>query len=357
MADTPLGGIDWDSYKRQGPETDPRAITVYAPTQNSGRQWRDHLAESNKNLMEKYAQTPEMHIDYNAMDADPEMQRVRHLRTLLSDTHGSEWDSSPRYKPLSLMHSDRWTYNAPEAEAEQAGLDKLNKITSRRELSKGYSLKMDSDYNGKYAQQLFLKHESSPTPVGRVKWNSQTGNVHNLEVQPEHRQATAHLIAKAHELSHETGGTGPTSSNNLSSFSYKMMKRHAPDFIEDDTIVEGIHPHEYEESRHLHNQIHGEIQDHWNAVKPHLQAAASRLPDATGLHQDIAEHESRLSDMGSAIKTGRLVGASDAAFRATNTASRLVYSYNQHLPEEGKEHLFQHMKRLDDVSTNELGGR
>lgn len=292
-----LSGVNWDDYKTQGPERNPHP--------NAGLRIRP----------------------YNP--------------------------SHTYQEPFSVMDSARWRYTKELGEAETRGLDKLNRITSRRGLPEGYSLHVHSPIKeSHYANSVDLVHNGFG--VGSVEWEPETGHVLGLNVDEGHRHLTPHLIAKAHEVSHEQGKTGPTSSGSLSAYSYKLLQRHAPEFLPDYASVEGVHVSEYEPSLMAHDEANYESSKSWRMAKPHLQAIADKEPDASGLKQNLTRHEIHLNNISKAIRTGKLGEASAEAGNAYLSASNLYSLHKDSLPPSVAAHLVNHVGKLQKLSEGDF---
>lgn len=320
-----LGGVNWDSYRQQGPERNPRPVLQPWKEMSTGRQWHDHWDAEEKALREKHYDglSPLEGMTrgkINDVLADPKFDEIQRGRELLQDTHGFR-HGGVNYQPLELMRSDRWLYNKNEAEEEQTGLDSLRNITSRRSLPEGFSTHVNKEASGNYTARLY----DTTKEVGRVSWNGDTGHVHNLSIDEEkHRILLAHLLDKAHGVSHENGDTGPTHSNTLSAYSYKLMKKYAPSFIPDDATVEEEDEHMYEHSVYAHQDAVRNATHHWNIAKTHLlKGEAQYYPRAV---VEIKEHDEKIAQLGIIAKQGRLHELSDVADDASHSSSRLLYS-------------------------------
>ena len=332
MAQPELPGIDWESQKVQGPEEnpnrEPRSRGGYYENLHVGQQWRDYLATERSRVTQK-------HLGNNVVDemadapdarasllADPDYQRVQHLTKLLNDTHGQRGSDSfdrdknaPVYQPLSTMASARWDYTNDQGKAEQQGLDKL-KIASRRGMSADYSMRVEKPQPGEASHYgINLMHNGGS--VGNVDWNGQSGTVYSLSVDEPHRALVPQLLSKAHEVSHEEGHTGPTMSSDLTAYSYRVMRKHAADFIPEYTTVEGESEHMYDDAVRAHQEAAESVRRNWEIAKPHLLAAIGN--DGVGL-DEVSRHESRLASLMTAVNGGRLINATNhgSRVRATN---------------------------------------
>jgi hypothetical protein len=217
------------------------------------------------------------------------------------------------------MRSDRWGYNKEMAEEEQAGLDRLNNITSSRSLPDGYKIHVKKDGSHDYSARL---HDSTQL-VGHVNWSGNTGYVHNLSIPDvHHRPLLAHLLDTAHKVSHENGDTGPTHSDSLSAYSYKLMQKYAPSFMPELTSVEDEDAHMYEGVAYAHQNAAREARAQWNIAKPHLLNVSTNDPLA---RVKVTEHEKMMRHLESLTKQGRLLEAQSHAEDVNHSNSGLLY--------------------------------
>jgi hypothetical protein len=316
-----LPGINWGSYKREGPERNPKPPAE--PEKNVALEWRTHITQESDKIYNEHwddIQNSNRSIGeiYSRMENDPRTPHLNHLRGLLSDTY-PRWDNHPAYEPLKLMRSDRWLYNKGMAEEEQAGLDRINKIASQRPLPEGYRLHVTKEDSQNYTVSL---HDSTQR-IGRVSWNGGTGYVHNLTIPEEkHRPMLAHLLDVAHKVSHDNGHTGPTQADSLSAYSYKLMRKYAHSFIPEDARVEGEDEHVYEHATYAHQNAVQEARAQWNIAKPHLLNASTNNPLA---RVRVTEHEKLMRQLESLTKQGRLLSAQGHAEDVGKSNAHLLY--------------------------------
>jgi hypothetical protein len=88
-----------------------------------------------------------------------------------------------------------------------------NKATSRR-WQNGYS-------------RFTLHHKNQE--VGEVRWDDDTGEVGYLGVKEGHRHMTSKLLQEAWDYSRKRGHQGPASSNDLTSYSEKIVEKYNPE--------------------------------------------------------------------------------------------------------------------------------
>jgi hypothetical protein len=318
-----LGGVNWDDYRQQGPERNPKPPAE--PEKNVALEWRTHLNQESAKIYQTHRDAiheagrgiEEIHA---RIENDPRTPHFNHLQGLLSDTY-PRWQNEPSYQPLGLMRSERWTYNKGEAEEEQAGLDKLSHVTSRRSLPKGYSVHVGKTGYGVGEYKATLSDKTQQ--VGHVTWNGETGYVDNLSIPEErHRPMLAHLLDKAHKVSHENGDTGPSHSDSLSAYSYKLMKKYAPSFITELTSVEDEDAPMYEGAAYAHQNAAQEARAQWNIAKPHLLNASTNNPLA---RVRVTEHEKMMRHLESLTKQGRLLEAQSHAQDVGHSNANLLY--------------------------------
>ena len=368
---TPLAGIDWDSQRVQGPEDNPnhwsrRRSSDYQPY--VGQQWRDYLSTERQRIADKQGVIPAWRggtdTDQNAarasMYADPEHARVQHLTELLNDTHGNPYGdnfdyakNTPIYQPLSMMQSKRWTYNKYEAENEQTSLDKINKIASRRGLPADYSINIEAPAGTSHHSPLYyatLTHKGEG--VGTLSWHGGSGYVNGLHIDEGHRHLLPQMISKAHEVSHETGHTGPTASDQLSAYSYNVMHKHAASFIPEGTMIEGEDEHWYDDVVRAHQEAAQTVKAHLEAAKPHLLAAIGDDPESANL---LSVQESHLKNVIAHSNTGRINQAGAAAAMVRHVNNRLLQKHGQQIGIQAFAEISAAATPLNKLANNDFG--
>jgi hypothetical protein len=147
--------------------------------------------------------------------------------------------------PLEGLHADS-TFYPPEKQAEvSTARAKIDKVVKKRTpagltVPEGLRIKhsaFDNEVIGDRTHNVTLhdpelERDGYDSEVGQVKWNGNTGKVHWLGVDEGYRHAVPHLLSRAHRIADEHGDAGPTHATNLTDFSYKMMKKHNPSFID-----------------------------------------------------------------------------------------------------------------------------
>jgi len=339
VAQPELPGIDWESQKVQGPQDNPnrRPRGNFYDNLYVGQQWRDHINSERRRVFLRHFGVGYDTGDASArasMLADPDYHAVEDLSKKINEAYGVPGSASfdhvknaPVYQPLSTMSSKRWGYTNDEGKAEQQGLDKL-KIASRREMPANYSMYVEKPEPGEephYAIGLMHFGEK----VGHLGWSGKTGHVYGLSVDEPHRALVPRLISKAHEVSHEEGHTGPTSSNELSAYSYRIMRKHAPDFIPEDTMVEGEDEHMYDDAVRAHQEAAQKVKTNWEFAKPHILAAIGN--DGVAL-DDISRHDSRITSLLTSVNGGHLNTAGNHANRVRATNDMLFAKHARALP-------------------------
>jgi len=144
--------------------------------------------------------------------------------------------------PLEGLHTNRVNFTPEQTAQEKAGKEKLAGLTSAHP-GKGvdvYHYVSDTDWQtGSRVHHVKMLNDMGGE-VGHVHWNGSTGYVRSLSVDPEYRTFTHVLLNTAHQAADEHGDLGPLQSNELTDFSYKLMKRHASEFIPKRTYVNDI---------------------------------------------------------------------------------------------------------------------
>ena len=147
--------------------------------------------------------------------------------------------------PLEGLHSAHLFYS-PEQQAQvEAGLKKVTRVAQSRTPSgmrvpEGIRIRHSAFPNEVFGDRTHnmtlhdpeLAKEGYDSEVGQVKWNGNTGRVSWLGVDEGYRHLVPHLLTRAHETAAEYGDSGPTHATNLSSFSYKLMNKFLPNFID-----------------------------------------------------------------------------------------------------------------------------
>jgi hypothetical protein len=152
--------------------------------------------------------------------------------------------------PIPGLHAYRNFYTTDQSQEEASGLGKINNVTQSRPLPRNLRMEhtVHTDPWKTTRGHKITLYDDNPKPpslgpgqVGSIEWNGDTGHVHYYGVQDRYRGTPAlHLISEAHRVAREHGDTGPTNSSDLSEFSYRIAKQHAPSFIPEGTMVKGI---------------------------------------------------------------------------------------------------------------------
>lgn len=148
--------------------------------------------------------------------------------------------------PIEGLHSARMFYT-PEQEAEvSASLEKVHRVAKKRSstgltVPEGIRAKrfIEQDRITGERRYLLTMHDPenkssfySGDEVGKVAWDGNSGHVRWMGVEPGYEHIVPHLVSLSHKLAAENGDTGPTQSDELTSFSYNLMKKHVPSFID-----------------------------------------------------------------------------------------------------------------------------
>jgi hypothetical protein len=166
--------------------------------------------------------------------------------------------------------------------------------------------------------------------LGHVSWNPSSGHVHHFEVHPDYRAYVPHLLSEAHEWADKTGVNGPTDSDNLTGYSYRVAKRHVPSFIPPDAKVHDMPVGLLgDEGAVFLHRLHG------TAVR--LEAEAQKFgvnPRALASRATTAEHLSRAihhhSKQDFQAMSTALADASEEADRMTTESDHSDIDTNEH---------------------------
>jgi hypothetical protein len=144
--------------------------------------------------------------------------------------------------PLEGLHTDRFKFTPEQTVQEKAGKEKLAKVTAAHpgEGATVYHYVSDTNWRTGARTHHVKMLDDVRGEVGHVHWNGDTGYVRSLEVDPEYRHLTHVLLNTAHQAADEHGDLGPLQSNELTDFSFKLMKRHASTFIPKHTYVNDV---------------------------------------------------------------------------------------------------------------------
>lgn len=88
----------------------------------------------------------------------------------------------------------------------------------------GYSVHTTDVTDGSGAHLFYGKRH-----VGSTHWDPETGRVHNLDVDEGHRHMTGKLLQEAWDYSRKNGKYGPAASNELTSYSEKLVNKYNPE--------------------------------------------------------------------------------------------------------------------------------
>ena len=234
MAENELPGIDWEKYHdppteltwshvMHGKQFEPHiAPLVEALGRRVEARYRNDVANSYDNLgaWERYRKDPDFKLYFAARQAHFDNQPVPR----------NEVDEDA----LTGMTSARWGYSAHKAKAEQRTLDKISKVVAARPLPDNITMEHARSNRSYTGQPEITVYHTSDTDVkreiGHVHWNPENGYVYHMAM-PGHPQYVPHMILKAHEMSQQADGVGPSFSDTLSSFSRRLLRNQAPEFI------------------------------------------------------------------------------------------------------------------------------
>lgn len=146
--------------------------------------------------------------------------------------------------------SGEWGFHTPPEQQAQvdARFKKARNLAARRPLPNDvqlhHSTRQTSDLYGHEVSTHHtvraIKHFEDGTinrQVGELTWSGASGGVGWLEGEP---QIVPHLMAKAHQVSVETGDAPPLHGDELSPYSYRMLRKQMPEALTPQTKVEGV---------------------------------------------------------------------------------------------------------------------
>jgi hypothetical protein len=95
--------------------------------------------------------------------------------------------------------------------AFRRGIENIKNLSEARG-SDGYNVTYNT--NGEMATgTMTYPKDSGWRGVGSIKWDMSTGEVHDVSVDPAHRTAVVHLMAKSAKYADRAGVVGPIGSN------------------------------------------------------------------------------------------------------------------------------------------------
>ena len=232
-----LPGVDWSGYK---PPTAPPGYSI------------DPTAHAEQARIENYQK------EFPNFRWNPFLGRREDIDT----KEYREADLAKADVPLEGLHSAR-TFYTPEQEAEvSTALEKINRVAKKRTppgtivpegIRVRHSVHSETDTGERfYNLELHdpeLLREGHDSEVGQVKWFGNTGKVGWLGVDEGYRHLLPNLLSRAHSLAAEHGDTGPTKSHELTSYSYNLMQKHAPSFIDRENTTVDYEPLDEEPHR------------------------------------------------------------------------------------------------------------
>jgi hypothetical protein len=197
-----------------------------------------------------------------------------------------------------------------EQEEINASRQKLAKIAIKKPFPEGMKMAHTVERGtwGGAAHSLEISDPNDSTEgnvfVGRLTWDGTNGHVDGFHVDENYRHLAPHMLEAAHSISSAYGHVGPTNSNDLSPYSYKLSRRYAPSSMPYDAAVSGIsvehyedpHYEEHEELGHTLSNIAGSAYDLRYELGGHpsnydLTDAVNSLSKAEDAHSDY-DHSS-----------------------------------------------------------------
>ena len=202
----------------------------------------------------------------------------------------------PQGEPYLFDVSSRYTAGEAKNEEIRKGKKAAERVVSKHGLPSGYSIQHEGEGMSSTGElpQTHTTHlrNASGDRVGYVRWNPANGHVDLMSVDEGERPLTTHLLNAAHDWANKEGVDGPTNSDILSEYAYKMAKKHAPQSIPADAYVANA-PIKFRGEDFLQD-LHGmrssalELDAKTRKMDPTYGGSplASTLHSATRLHQN-----------------------------------------------------------------------
>ena len=229
MAENELPGIDWEKYH------DPPTELTWSHVMH-GKQFEPHIAPLVEALGKRVAaRRARREIAYGSLGAfdrerrDPDAKLYSAARQAYFDNQPMPRDEVDK-DALPGMTNARWGYPAHKAKAEERTLDKMSKVVAARPLPD--NITMEHALSMGQPDLTVYHHDENgvKTDIGNVHWNPENGYVYHMAMR-DHPEYVPHMILKAHEISQQANGVGPSFSDTLSSFSKRLMRNQAPEFM------------------------------------------------------------------------------------------------------------------------------
>jgi len=229
MAQPELPEIDWEKYH------DPPTELTWSHVMH-GKQFEPHIAPLVEKLGRRVAhRRAQREIAYGSLGAfdrerrDPDAKLYRAARQAYFDNQPLPRDEVDK-EALPGMTTARWGYSASKANAEKRTLDKMSEVVAARPLPENITMEHTLSMGQPELTVYHHNENGVKEDIGSVHWNPENGYVYHMAMG-SHPQYVPHMILKAHEMSQQANGTGPSFSDTLSSFSRRLLRNQAPEFI------------------------------------------------------------------------------------------------------------------------------
>jgi hypothetical protein len=254
-------------------------------------------------------------VDWDSM-RDPKYDTLPN--TLKPEAFEAEKDKSRLQEHFKAVPGARnpWGYISHPGDYEKQEIDesrqKLAKIAIKKPFPEGMKMAHTVERGtwGGAAHSLEISDPNDSTKgnvfVGKLTWDGTNGGVEGFHVDENYRHLAPHMLEAAHSISSAYGHVGPTNSNDLSPYSYKLSRRYAPSSMPYDATVSGIpvehyedpHYEEHEKLEHTLSNIAGsaydlryELQQRRHPSNYDLTDAVNSLSKAEDAHSDY-DHSS-----------------------------------------------------------------
>lgn len=208
---------------------------------------------------------------------------------------------------------DAYGYHTPPEQQEQldAVYKKASRIAARHSGGNEYvTIPQRSPYEDMHLSTVHLQHlpgGQGPTQnVGKVVWNTQTGHVSWLGVDNGHRHMVPKLLADAKAHSDAEGYAPPSSSGDMTGYSYKLAKRYAPEHIPEGAVVNyrplSVKDSDFHKASEHINTLHAlamaDAPGHAQEINRHFEDAHFHLDAARKVFRNVAPENDRNESYG-----------------------------------------------------------
>lgn len=203
---------------------------------------------------------------------------------------------------------DAYGYHTPPEQQEylDAAYKKADRLASRRTGNGDYTTSAyKSPYPHDPTSTVDLLHladnEGTVHEVGKVKWNNQTGRVHWMGVDSDHRHMVPKLLSAAKAHADAEGFSPPSNSEDMTGYSYKLAKRYAPQHIPENAAVNyrplSVKITDFHKASEHINTLHAlamaDAPGHAEEINHRAEAAHFHLDSARRIFNEVAPEKDR----------------------------------------------------------------